>query len=57
MHHPDNNLVDLSHLEEVKNNPNDVSAKFGCSEGLENFDTARILEEDAEMQNSGMRNI
>ena len=53
----DNNAVDLSHLEEVKNNPNDISAKFGGDEGLENFDTARILEEDEEMQNSGMRNI
>jgi hypothetical protein len=41
----------------VKHNPNDISAKFGGSEGLENFDTARILEEDDEMQNSGMRNI
>jgi hypothetical protein len=35
-----------------------LSAKFGyASEGQENFDTDKILEEDEMMGKSGMRNI
>lgn len=33
-------------MHEVKQNLNEISAKFCGSEGLENFDSEKILEED-----------